>query len=391
MGEGLHRQRRIVPRGGMGAGAVGGQRDAAFAQFDRGTISGTIKDAQGGVVPGVTVTATATQTQQTRSTVTDGSGFYTFPNLHARALRHLRRAAGVQERDSHRRAGRRRVGAQPRVHARDRRADRGSHGDRPRPRCCRPTSPCGRRSRPRTSSCCRSSAATRLACPRSRPASSAAASTTPAAMSLTTGGFNINGGRVDENVDLRGRRRRDPHPIGRRDHRRAERRHRPGSPGADRQLHARVRARERRPDPVRHQERQQPLLRQRLVLLSRRIAAGQHLGAQPQPERDGEFRPGAVRLQAVRVLVRRPDPGGDVQGQAVLLRRAGVGRLLPGLDQYRDRADSRRCGAEISASCSGRIRSSAAPQIIRDPADRPAVPRKHHPAGLPVAERDWRS
>jgi hypothetical protein len=53
----------------------------AFAQFDRGTISGTIKDAQGGVVPGVTVTATATATQQTRSTVTDGSGFYTFPNL----------------------------------------------------------------------------------------------------------------------------------------------------------------------------------------------------------------------------------------------------------------------------------------------------------------------
>ena len=54
---------------------------SAFAQVDRGTVSGTIKDAQGGVVPGVTVTATSTQTQQTRTTVTDGSGFYTFPNL----------------------------------------------------------------------------------------------------------------------------------------------------------------------------------------------------------------------------------------------------------------------------------------------------------------------
>ena len=53
----------------------------AFAQFDRGTISGTIKDPQGGVVPGVTVTATSTATQQARTTVTDGSGFYTFPNL----------------------------------------------------------------------------------------------------------------------------------------------------------------------------------------------------------------------------------------------------------------------------------------------------------------------
>jgi hypothetical protein len=54
---------------------------SAVAQFDRGTISGTVKDAQGGVVPGVTVTATSTQTQQTRTVVTDGSGFYTFPNL----------------------------------------------------------------------------------------------------------------------------------------------------------------------------------------------------------------------------------------------------------------------------------------------------------------------
>jgi hypothetical protein len=54
---------------------------SAYAQIDRGSISGTVKDPQGGVVPGVTVTATSTATQQGRSTVTDGSGFYTFPNL----------------------------------------------------------------------------------------------------------------------------------------------------------------------------------------------------------------------------------------------------------------------------------------------------------------------
>ncbi|MGB2714586.1 MAG: carboxypeptidase-like regulatory domain-containing protein [Vicinamibacterales bacterium] len=53
----------------------------AFAQIDRATISGTVKDASGGVVPGVTVTVTNTATQQPRSTVTDGTGFYTFPNL----------------------------------------------------------------------------------------------------------------------------------------------------------------------------------------------------------------------------------------------------------------------------------------------------------------------
>jgi hypothetical protein len=53
----------------------------AFAQFDRGSISGTIKDEQGGVMPGVTVTVTNTQTQQAQTTITNGTGFYTFPNL----------------------------------------------------------------------------------------------------------------------------------------------------------------------------------------------------------------------------------------------------------------------------------------------------------------------
>src|SRR5262249_58834477 len=53
----------------------------AFAQFDRGAISGTIKDEQGGVMPGVTVTVTNTQTQQAQTAITNGTGFYTFPNL----------------------------------------------------------------------------------------------------------------------------------------------------------------------------------------------------------------------------------------------------------------------------------------------------------------------
>jgi hypothetical protein len=53
----------------------------AAAQIDRGQISGTIKDQSGAVVPGATVTATNLQTQTSRVTVTDGSGFYTFPNL----------------------------------------------------------------------------------------------------------------------------------------------------------------------------------------------------------------------------------------------------------------------------------------------------------------------
>jgi Carboxypeptidase regulatory-like domain len=53
----------------------------ALAQFERGQISGVVKDQQGATVPGATVTATNTQTQTPRSTTTDESGFYTFPNL----------------------------------------------------------------------------------------------------------------------------------------------------------------------------------------------------------------------------------------------------------------------------------------------------------------------
>ena len=55
----------------------------AFAQFDRGQISGVIKDETGGVMPGVTVTATQVQTQTVRTVVTDASGFYTFASLPA--------------------------------------------------------------------------------------------------------------------------------------------------------------------------------------------------------------------------------------------------------------------------------------------------------------------
>jgi len=53
----------------------------AAAQFDRGQISGSVKDAQGGVVPGVTVVVTNLDTQRATTTVTDATGFYTVPNL----------------------------------------------------------------------------------------------------------------------------------------------------------------------------------------------------------------------------------------------------------------------------------------------------------------------
>ncbi len=74
----------LVKRGVLGAllvASVLGFASTASAQFDRGTISGTIKDSSGGVVPGVTVTATSVQTQTPTVAVTDATGFYTFPNL----------------------------------------------------------------------------------------------------------------------------------------------------------------------------------------------------------------------------------------------------------------------------------------------------------------------
>jgi hypothetical protein len=53
----------------------------AAAQAVRGTLLGAIHDAQGAPVPGVTVTAIETQTNVSRSTVTNESGNYVFPNM----------------------------------------------------------------------------------------------------------------------------------------------------------------------------------------------------------------------------------------------------------------------------------------------------------------------
>ena len=53
----------------------------AFAQFERSRVAGTIRDQQGGVMPGVSVTATNQATNQAETTVTDASGFYSFSTL----------------------------------------------------------------------------------------------------------------------------------------------------------------------------------------------------------------------------------------------------------------------------------------------------------------------
>jgi len=53
----------------------------AFGQRTQGTISGTVKDSTGAVVPGADVTATNQATGVSRGTVTNDAGFYSLPNL----------------------------------------------------------------------------------------------------------------------------------------------------------------------------------------------------------------------------------------------------------------------------------------------------------------------
>ncbi|MEO7143736.1 MAG: carboxypeptidase-like regulatory domain-containing protein, partial [Bryobacteraceae bacterium] len=52
-----------------------------FAQSERGTISGTVHDATGAVVPGATVTATETATNSVITVTTSSAGDYTIPSL----------------------------------------------------------------------------------------------------------------------------------------------------------------------------------------------------------------------------------------------------------------------------------------------------------------------
>src|SRR6516164_4919078 len=55
----------------------------AFAQGDRGTITGTVADASSAVIPGASVTATNTQTTAKYETVSTETGNYTLAQLPA--------------------------------------------------------------------------------------------------------------------------------------------------------------------------------------------------------------------------------------------------------------------------------------------------------------------
>ena len=61
--------------------ALGALAAPAAAQIDQGRLTGTVKDAQGGVLPGVTVTAKSPALIGTRSVVTESAGTYSIASL----------------------------------------------------------------------------------------------------------------------------------------------------------------------------------------------------------------------------------------------------------------------------------------------------------------------
>src|SRR5512140_630437 len=58
-----------------------GLAQAAHAQITAATISGTVKDETGAVLPGVDVTVKSLDTGSTRQTITDATGKFTLPGL----------------------------------------------------------------------------------------------------------------------------------------------------------------------------------------------------------------------------------------------------------------------------------------------------------------------
>jgi hypothetical protein len=74
-----------------------GSGSSAWSQTDRGTITGTVTDSSGAVVPNAKVTAKATTTGEERSTTTSGEGDYTLPELPAAPYQVTAEAQGFKK------------------------------------------------------------------------------------------------------------------------------------------------------------------------------------------------------------------------------------------------------------------------------------------------------
>src|SRR5215471_5345224 len=67
-----------------------------FGQSDRGAITGTVKDQNGGVVPDAKITATNIDTGETRKTKTGAEGAFTLSELKAAPYRLTVEATGFK-------------------------------------------------------------------------------------------------------------------------------------------------------------------------------------------------------------------------------------------------------------------------------------------------------
>src|SRR5438094_627404 len=73
----------------------------AVAQSTFATLTGTVLDGSGAVLPGVAITVTNTRTQATRTAVTDDVGNYLLPNLDAGEYRIAAALAGFADQTRH--------------------------------------------------------------------------------------------------------------------------------------------------------------------------------------------------------------------------------------------------------------------------------------------------
>ena len=326
----------------------------AAAQFDRGTISGTIKDEQGGVMPGVAVTARqhpdssrpsrppATAAGFTPSRTCCPAGTTSWPS--SRASRKSRRnnvqldATGQSD---------------ARFRAADRDHQRGSDRSRRARRRCRPTSRSARRSKPRTSSSSLSPGRNPIGVVGLKAGVMGGNFNSRGFSDLGNGGFNINGSRAEENnITIDGAtaiRTRSAGAI-------------VGIQNVDAIQEVQVLTANYMPEYGRASGGQIRFVTKSgssrysgsgSYFLPRRQAAGQHVVAQPQPECDREQR--ARRrstTSSTGYSFGGPVPGHAAQGSPVLLRARRNGSTTRAvLTNTRHGADRARCGAATSASC----------------------------------------
>ncbi len=75
---------------------------AVAAQGPTGVIEGVVRDEQGGVLPGVTMTLRNQDTGVTRTRCHEADGRYTLPGARARHATRARRAVGIRDQRSRR-------------------------------------------------------------------------------------------------------------------------------------------------------------------------------------------------------------------------------------------------------------------------------------------------